>query len=108
MPYIPGTGWKKVHIYVNDATHADLLIRLRYYNLSQNEFLKIVIKSMIEKDPRMVEMVLQNIHERVSKIKKRNIKREERESKQIIKDFALDPDEVEDIFDILESENPDI
>jgi hypothetical protein len=108
MAHIPGGGWKKVHVYVNDASHADLRIRLRYYNISQSEFLRTVIEAMIEQNPNMVKLIMEKLESRNSKRKKKNILKDQKDREHITKEFGLDKDELEDIFDLLEKENPDI
>jgi hypothetical protein len=108
MTYLPGSGWKKVNIYVNDASHADLRIKLRYYNISQNEFLRTVIEAMIEENPHMVSLVLEKLEKRKSKRVKKNIFKDQKENEKTIRDFALSEDEIEDIFDLLEKENSEL
>jgi hypothetical protein len=104
MPYIPGTGWKKVHVYVNDASHADLRIKLKYYDISQNEFLRTIIEAMIEDNPYMVKLIMEKLDSKKSLRKKNKIKKDTKEKLKTIKDFGLDENDIENIFDMIEKE----
>ena len=48
------------------------------------------------------------LRQKLSDAKKRNRRRDKAEEAETIKDFALNENEIEDIFDLIESENPDL
>jgi len=108
MEYLPGSGWKKINIYINDASHADLRIKLRYYDISQSEFLRVAIESLIEENPKMLNLILDKLENRKSARKKKKILQDVEEKEQIINDFALNQEEIENIFDILEKESEEL
>lgn len=108
MDYLPGSGWKKVNVYISDGSHADLRIKLRYYNISQKEFLRTVIESIIEENPLIIKLIMEKLDSRKSKRVKKNIKKDQIEKEKIINNFALNEEEIEDIFDLLERENGEL
>jgi hypothetical protein len=108
MPYIPGTGWKKIILYINDASHADLRLKLKYHDLSQSEFLRTVIDAMIEENPNMMKLIQEKLDLRTSMRKKKKISKDIFEKNETERDFALNQDEIENIFDILEKESGEL
>jgi hypothetical protein len=108
MPYIPGTGWKKIILYINDASHADLRIKLRYHDLSQSEFLRTVIEAMVEENPNILKLIEEKLELRRSIRKKKKITKDFIEKNENERDFALNQDEIENIFDILEKESGEL
>ena len=93
-----------------DKKHADLKIRLHYDGLRQNEFFRLMMRKYINKDESMMAIIDDYKEQKGNQsIKNRN------KSKQLIDkgreleaDFALDSEEVENIFDLLEKEYPEL
>ena len=106
MSYIFRKAEKQVCFEDFDKNHADLKIRLHYDGLRQNEFFRLIMKKYIDKDINMMK-IIDEYKERKGNQSIINRKK----SKQLIEKgheledkFALNPKEVESIFDLLEEE----
>ena len=103
-----GKTGKKILFYDTDKRHADLKIKLQYDGLGQSEFFRALVTGYLDEDPSIMEYVdsyketsgkQSGRHQRVTK-KERSIERE------VTKTFASN--EIENIFDIIERENPEL
>ena len=103
-----GKAGKRILFYDTDKRHAELKIKLQYDGLTQSEFFRAVVTGYLEDDPTMVEYVgaYKAEHGRQSKRQQRVVQKEARESRQTASVFA--EDEINNIFDIIERENPDL
>jgi hypothetical protein len=77
---------KKIIFTVSERQKEDFKVRLQYDGLTQANFFRAVMSGYLDKNE---DMMIE-------------------ESKQTKNLFALDDDEVENIFDILESEHPEL
>ena len=110
MSYIFRKAEKQVCFEDFDKNHADLKIRLHYDGLRQNEFFRLMMKKYIDKDVNMMEII-----EKYKEDKGSQSALNRKKSKQLIEkgrdsqdEFALNPDDVESIFDLLEKEYPEL
>lgn len=100
---------KNVVFSDDDKIYADFLIKLRYDGITRNNFFREIVRAYLKED--------ENIHKFVQDYKDRNksqsvrvrkvIEKEKKAEKETVEKFSLSNDEIEDIFDILEKENPD-
>ncbi len=102
---------KKVVFYDTDKRHADLKIRLHYDGLTQASFFRSMITGYLNKDPAIIDFI-QRVKEEGNK---QSIKKRKDSSKLIqagadtANKFSLfGDDEVENIFDIIEKEFPEL
>ena len=85
---------KKVVFYDTDKRHADLKIRLHYDGLTQSHFFRSMITGYLEKDAAMKRKDSESLIEKGEVLKNK---------------FAIFEDsEVENIFDLIEKEHPDL
>jgi len=107
-----GTMNKKVVFYDSDKRFAELKIRLQHDGISQAQFFRGIVTGYLMQDGDVLSYVdklkaSKNIGNRT----KKSIK-EERElintGKEQINKLALGDEEIENIFDILEKQNPDL
>jgi|TARA_R100001594_G_scaffold149337_1_gene206835 hypothetical protein len=97
---------KRIVFTDNDHRHAQLLVRLRADGLSQADFFRAVVTAYIDSDTEFVKFV--------DKIKTHSIKRKHKSQKlrrsgaTKTKDLGLNEGEIENIFDILAEEHPDL
>ena len=105
------TGGKPKIIFVaTDRQKADFKIRLQYDSLTQSQFLRSVIDGYISKDEDIINFI-EKIKENLSAQNKRTIRKTKKDFDKMKKEknrFALGDQEVENIFDILEKEHPDL
>ena len=105
-----GTDVKRIVFKIADHEHAKLIVRLRHNALTQSEFFKAVISAVNEDN----EFILSFIQEHLSKKQKLNKQRIAKSNKmlangkQMVKDFSLSSDEVEDVFDLIAEEFPEL
>ena len=103
-------GKAKIMFTVTDRTKADFKLQLQYDNLTQVKFFRSLMEGYISKDPDLMIYI--------NKFKKQNSVQNNVQRKKIMTNikkasetknkFALGDDEVENIFDILEKEHPDL
>lgn len=101
---------KKIIFADTDDRHARFLVRLRHDGLNQSKFFRMMITGYLKQDDRITDYIdtckdEAQIH---SKAKRRKSKKLADTGKQITKDFALSEDEVDNIFDLLEQEHPEL
>jgi hypothetical protein len=100
----------KVMFTVSERTKADFKLQLQYDSLTQVKFFRALMEGYINKDPELMVYInkfkksnsIQNNPQRKKTMT--NIK----EAKAVKIYFALGDEEVENIFDILEKEHPEL
>lgn len=95
-------GWKKYTFFISSTAHADMRMKLRYDDVQQQTFFKMLIKAYIEDNPHIRELIKELNAERLGKRSLRKMKKDEKEKKQQEEYFGLTEEEVEDIYDQLE------
>ena len=104
-----GTMKKKVVFYDSDKRYADLKIRLSHDGLSQAKFFRGILSGYLSQDPDILNFIdkLKSNQSNKASDKKRN--KETRElitvGKETVEKLLLDENDIENIFDILESED---
>ena len=101
---------KKISFVDTDKRHADLIIRLKHDGLTMAKFFRALITGYIEQDHAIVDFMERfklaagvQSKKKMDIIKDKQIHGEKLKSK-----FALNEEEVADIFDILEKEHIDL
>ena len=94
-------GWKKYTFYISNTAHADMRLKLRYDDLPQQTFFKMLIKAYVDDNQHMREMI-KELNTRISKRGKSKMKKDEKEAEQQEEYFALSEEEVSDIYDQIE------
>ena len=101
---------KKVQFVDTDIRHAQLRIQLERENLSQAEFFRACLTGMIENDTAFMNYIRKykdkkNIgQKRSAKI----LEKEDKASDDLMKKFGIKDDELENIFDLIAEEHPDL
>jgi hypothetical protein len=93
---------------IDEDLHARFRIALRYDNLSQSAFIKYIVAGYLVNDKNIRNYIDNAISDRLSEKRKKNRKRDRKEENETIENFGLDEDEIKNIFDLIESENPDL
>ena len=97
---------KRIVFTENDYRHAQLIIRLRSDGLRQSDFFRHIVSGYVSGDERIQTFV--------DDIKEQSIKRKEKSKKlrkkgsKAMKDLGLNDSEVENIFDLLAQEHPEL
>tara|TARA_Y100000361_G_C10850606_1_gene184225 strand:- start:26 stop:367 length:342 start_codon:yes stop_codon:yes gene_type:complete len=101
---------KRIVFNVTDHEHAQLIIRLRHNSLTQSEFFKAIIEAVNANDEHMVSFI-SDYASKKQKLSKNRIKKSNKLmkiGKQKIADFSLSEEEVEDVFDLIAKEHPEL
>ena len=101
---------KKILFTDTDKRHANLKLRLHYDGLTQADFFRSLITGYLEKDENIMNFIAgvqesKNIH---SKQKRAKSKKLEEEGENLMKKLGLGEEEIENIFDLLEEEYPNL
>ena len=97
---------KKIVFTDNDHRHAQLIIRLRHDDLRQSEFFRAMITGYLEQDERILSFIDEIKTQSVKKKAKSNKLR--RQGKETLSDAGLSGDQLEDLFDLIAKEHPDL
>jgi|TARA_R110000796_G_C14420666_1_gene419866 hypothetical protein len=102
---------KILSFFVEPKDHEDLKIRLYYDSIkTQSDFFNMCIKSYLDQNELFMKFVDDYKVENSLQSKTRALKatNERLKGKKLMKDLALSEDEIEDIFDLLEEDLPEI
>ena len=101
-----GKTIKQICFESNDKLHADLKVRLHYDGLRIKEFFNMVVEAYIEGNENILAFVEELKETKsISKTKRNKMNKARQKQKETVKQFGLDKDDIENIFDILEREN---
>lgn len=110
MPNKYAKDTKKFTFYAKDELHAKFKIRMQFHSLTQSEFLRACVEAVVSEDP-VMEMFIDHFKEdnnKQSKVQRQKIKKEKQKSEEILKDFGLGDGDLDDIFDMIAKEHPEI
>ena len=105
-----GHNRKKVVFYSTDKAHADMKLRLKYDGLSQSSFFRGVVAGYINKDPSINDFVDRLKEKEMSQgtTKRKQSRKLLKQGEEVSSAFGLGEEEVENIFDIIEKEHPEL
>ena len=101
---------KRIVFEESTKKHAQLKIRLQYDSLTQAEFFRLLIDGYLNKNNKIIEFI-ENYKLQKGKDSKRNIKyrkKDDKASDELLGQFGIKDEELENIFDIIEKEFPDL
>lgn len=102
------TKQKELIFTIDDDLHARLKIALFYDRLGQSQFIRHIIAGYLTNNIHLRAYIDEVLAKDLSVAKKRNRRKDRIEEAETVKNFALDEEEIENIFDMIESENPDL
>ena len=105
-----GHSRKKVVFYSTDKTHAEMKIRLKYDGLTQSSFFRGIMEGYINKDPAINDFIdrLKEKEDSHGVTKRKKTKKMLADGERTKTLFGLDKQDVENIFDIIEKEHPEL
>jgi MOSC domain-containing protein YiiM len=102
--------YKKLCFTCAYKSHADLKVRLMYDELSQGALFRILMHGYIQQDENIMIFV-DNFKQKYG-IQRKNLinksKNMRMKARQSTQEFALNPDELENIFDLIAQEHRDL
>lgn len=102
---------KRIIFDDSSKRHADLKIRLQYDSMTQAEFFRSFITGYLNKDSRILSYLDSYRQENKKKYSKRNAKIRKDDVKKgedLLHKFGIEDGELENIFDLIEEEFPDL
>ena len=89
-----------------DGNLARLIVKLRHESLTRAEFYRAITLGFIEDNPLLDDFVLayKKKKEYFRKNRQKILAKERSEASEVMERFGLDPNEVEDMFDIIDEE----
>ena len=103
---------KQVLFLETEKRHADLKIKLKHYGLSQSEFIRGCISGLISDDEQFLPFFFKLLEEKSyiksTKNRKKNKEMITKGLNTLKEDFNLADSEIENIFDIIEKDHPDL
>jgi len=105
-----GHNTKRIVFKVSDHDHAKLILRLRHNSLTQSEFFKAIIEAVNSDNDTILSFIGDYVSSK-QKLNKQRIKKSKKlitEGQQLAKDFSLSADEVDDVFDLIAEEFPEL
>jgi glycerol-3-phosphate responsive antiterminator len=105
-----GSRDKRISFMDTDKRNADLMIRLKHDGLTKTKFFRAILTGYLERDHAVVNFIerLKESSGVQSKSKSKIVKDLEEKGQENKRKFGLDENEIENIFDILEKEHPDL
>lgn len=110
MPNKYAKDTKKFSFYAKDELHAKFKIRMQYHSLTQSEFLRACVQAIVDQDP-IMEMFIDNYKEenkKQSKQQRTQASKDSSKGKELLDSLGLGDGDIEDIFDIIAKEHPEI
>jgi len=98
---------KRLVFKIEEDLHARFRIALRYDSLSQSAFIKYIIAGYLTNDINLRNFIDNALAQKLSKHRKKNRKLDRKEYIDTVNDFALNEQEIQNIFDLIESESSD-
>ncbi len=101
---------KKIVFDDTDVRHAKLKIRLQHDGLSQAEFFRAFVTGYIEKDGDVLKFINRYKTQNKTQAKKtiRTVQKDLESGHQVMEQFGIFDGEIEDIFDLIAEEHPDL
>lgn len=97
---------KRIVFTETDHRHAQLIIRLKHDNIKQSEFFRGLITAYLSGDER-IQSYIDEISS-LSATRKAKSKKLRSAGNDKLKNFAFTDGEIENIFDLIEEEHPDL
>ena len=101
-----GQNTKRIVFTESDHRHAQLIVKLKNDGMTQAKFFRQMITGYLEDDDRIRGYVLDNSS--LSKTKVRKTLKLVKQGKESMTSLGLDEEQVEDIFDMIAEEHPDL
>ncbi len=105
-----GKNEKRISFMDTDKRAAELIVRLKHDGLTKTKFFRALLTGYLERDNDIISF-LDNYKESSksqSKNKTKKLKNIEKVEQETKNKFGLDDGDIQDIFDILEKQHPDL
>jgi len=97
---------KRIVFTENDHRHAQLVVRLKYDDMRQSDFFRSLITGYIEGDKRITDFI-DEVKDQ-SKKKKKLSKKLKEEGDKNLSSMGFSEEQIDDIFDLIAEEHPEL
>lgn len=97
---------KKIVFTDNDHRQVQLKMRLKTLGLTQSQFFRLMITGVLSDDDRIYNFI--SDHSKLSKKRKLKSRKLRESGKQTVTDFGLGENEIDNIFDLIAEEFPEL
>ena len=97
---------KRIVFTENDHRHAQLVVRLKHDGMKQSEFFRSLVTGYLAGDDR-IQSYIDEVS-KLSKTRKAKSNTLRKNGKQTANDFGFTDGEIDNIFDLIEEEYPDL
>lgn len=109
-------GWLNRRVYPTlyydstDTVYVNLIMRLEYEKLTKTEFFRAVVDGFINDNKHMTAFIEEYKEQKQvdNKRSRRMIKKEREKVEEIDKKFSLSPEDIENIFDLIDGGEVDV
>ena len=103
---------KQILFLETEKRHADLKIKLKHYGITQSDFIRGCISGLINDDDEFLPFFFKLLEEKSyiksAKNRKKNKDLIAKGLNTLSEDFSLRDSEIENIFDIIDKDHPDL
>ena len=101
---------KRVAFEDTDIRHAQLKVRLDYDGLSQAQFFRALVTGYLDKDKNIISFIknYKSNNKIQSKRNKEYIDKDDEKAEDLLEQFGIKNSELEDIFDLIAEQHPDL
>lgn len=97
---------KKIVFTDNDHRQVQLKMRLKTLGLTQSQFFRLMITGVITDDERIYDFISE--HSTLSKKRKSKSRKLRESGQQTVTDFGLGENDIDNIFDLIAEEFPEL
>ena len=101
-----GKNEKRIIFTDTDHRHAQLVLKLKNDGMTKSKFFRCIVSVYLNDDERIKQFVIEN-SKLSNKRKKRNIKLYN-EGKQTMNDLGFSDEQLDEIFDLIAEEHPEL
>jgi hypothetical protein len=101
---------KRVRFYIKNDAHIRFKAALSKHQLSMSEFLRACCDAVSDDNPLMNNFIdhYKEVSEKHSKRNNNIIKKDRAKGEELLADFGIEDSEIENIFDIIADQHPEI
>jgi len=101
---------KRVYIYMDEKQHMDLKVKLDFHHISMSEFVRVCADGVLSSNP-IMDQFIDFYKEHSDKHSKKSIKaakKDRLDGDELMVNLGITGEDIEDIFDIIEEDHPEI
>ncbi len=105
-----GKNEKRISFMDTDKRNAEMIVRLKHDGLTKTKFFRAILTGYLERDAAIVDFIERLKEESgiQSKSRSKKVKQLESDGKKSLSKFGLEDKDIENIFDALEKQHPDL